>query len=71
MVVANNLIIKLLAMIFAAISVIIILFVAAVGGLAYALLWLVGALSVLTVSMYHWWVKLLTGAKEVGRAESD
>ena len=62
-----NLIIKLLAIIFAVISVIIILFVAAVGGLLYALLWLVGALSVLTVSMYQWWVKLLTGAKEVGR----
>lgn len=58
-------------MIFAVISVIIILFVAAVGGLAYALLWLVGALSVLTVSMYQWWVKLLTGAKEVGRADDD
>lgn len=62
-----NLIIKLLAIIFAVISVIIILFVAAVGGLAYALLWLVGALSVLTVSMYHWWVRVLTSAKEVGR----
>lgn len=56
---------------FAAISVIAVLFVASVGGLLYALLWLVGALSVLTVSMYQWWVKLLTGAKEVGRAESD
>lgn len=58
-------------MMFAAISVIAVLFVASVGGLLYALLWLVGALSVLTVSMYQWWVKLLTGAKEVGRAESD
>lgn len=66
-----NLIIKILAMMFAAISVIAVLFVASVGGLLYALLWLVGALSVLTVSMYQWWVKLLTGAKEVGRAESD
>ena len=54
-------------MILATISVIVILFIASVGGLLYAVLWLVGALSVLTVSVYQWWVKLLTGAKEVGR----
>lgn len=66
-----NLIIKILAMMFAAVSVIVILFVAAVGGLVYVFLWLVGALSVLTVSVYQWWVKLLTGVKEVGSAESD
>lgn len=58
-------------MMFAAVSVIVILFVAAVGGLVYVFLWLVGALSVLTVSVYQWWVKLLTGVKEVGSAESD
>lgn len=66
-----NLIIKILATILAVISVIVILFIASVGGLLYAVLWLVGALSVLTVSVYQWWVKLLTGVKEVGRAESD
>lgn len=66
-----NLIIKILAMMFAAISVIIILFVAAVGGLVYAVLWGVGALSVLTVSVYQWWVKLLTDVKGLGSAESD
>lgn len=60
-----------MAMIFAVISVIIILFVAAVGGLVYGFLWLVGALAVLTVSVYQWWVRVLTGVKEVGRAESD
>ena len=58
-------------MIFAVISVIIILFVAAVGGLVYAFLWLVGALAVLTVSVYQWWVRVLTGAKEVGRADTE
>ena len=58
-------------MLFAVISVIIILFVAAVGGLLYALLWLVGALAVLTVSVYQWWVKLLTDVKGLGSAESD
>lgn len=58
-------------MMFAAISVIIILFVAAVGGLVYAVLWGVGALSVLTVSVYQWWVKLLTDVKGLGSAESD
>ena len=66
-----NLIIKLLAMMFTVISIIAVLFVALVGGLLYALLWLVGALSVLTVSMYHWWVKLLTDVKGLGSEESD
>ena len=65
-----NFIISILAMILAAISVIIILFVAAVGGLVYAFLWLVGALAVLTVSVYQWWVRVLTDAKEVGRADT-
>ena len=58
-------------MILAVISVIIILFMAAVGGLVYAFLWLVGALAFLTVSVYKWWVKLLTDVKELGSAESD
>lgn len=58
-------------MLFAVISVIIILFVALVGGLLYAVLWLVGALSVLTVSVYQWWVKLLTEVKGLGSADSD
>ena len=58
-------------MILAVISVIIILFMAAVGGLVYAFLWLVGALAVLTVSVYQWWVKLLTDVKEVGRADTN
>ena len=62
-----NLIIKILAMILATISVIVILFIASVGGLLYAVLWLVGALSVLTVSVYQWWVKLLTDVKGLGR----
>lgn len=53
------------------ISVIIILIVAAVGSLAYALLWLVGALAVLTVSVYQWWVKLLTDVKELGSADTN
>ena len=66
-----NLIINILAMILAVISVIIILFVAAVGGLVYGFLWLVGALAVLTVSVYQWWVRVLTGAKEVGRADTN
>lgn len=60
-----------MAMIFAVISVIIILFVAAVGGLVYGFLWLVGALAVLMVSVYQWWVRVLTGAKEVGRADTN
>ena len=66
-----NLIIKILAMMFAAISVIVVLFAALVGGLLYAVLWLVGALAVLTVSVYQWWVKLLTDVKGLDSAESD
>ena len=66
-----NLIIKILAMMFTVISIIVILFVAAVGGLVYGFLWLVGALSVLTASVYQWWVKLLTDVKGLGSAESD
>ena len=58
-------------MILAVISVIILLFVASVGGLVYVFLWLVGALSVLMVSVYQWWVKLLTDVKGLGSAESD
>ena len=58
-------------MVLAVISVIVVLFVSVVGGLLYAVLWLVGALAVLTVSVYQWWVRVLTGAKEVGRAESN
>lgn len=58
-------------MILAVISVIVVLFVSVVGGLLYAVLWFVGALAVLTVSVYQWWVRVLTGAKEVGRAESN
>ena len=58
-------------MILAVISVITILFMAAVGGLVYVFLWLVGALAVLTVSVYQWWVRVLTGAKEVGRADTE
>ena len=66
-----NLIIKILAMIFTVISVIVVLFVSVVGGLLYAVLWLVGALAVLTVSVYQWWVKLLTDVKGLGSAESN
>ena len=58
-------------MILAAISVIVILFVAAVGGLVYAFLWLVGALAVLTVSVYQWWVRVLTDVKGLGRADTE
>lgn len=58
-------------MMFTVISVIAVLFVASVGGLLYAFLWLVGAFSVLTVSVYQWWVKLLTDVKGLGSAESD
>ena len=69
-----NLIIKILAMMITVIEITVII-ISVVGGLLYAVLyaflWLVGALSVLTVSMYQWWVKLLTGAKEVGRADYD
>lgn len=56
---------------FTVIYVIAVLFIASVGGLLYAFLWLVGALSVLTVSVYQWWVKLLTDVKGLGSAESD
>ena len=58
-------------MILAMISVVIVVFVASVGGILYAVLWLVGALAVLTVSVYQWWVKLLTDVKGLGSAESD
>ena len=58
-------------MILAMISVVIVVFVASVGGILYAVLWLVGALAVLTVSVYQWWVKLLTDVKRLGSAESD
>ena len=58
-------------MIFTVISVIVVLFVSVVGGLLYAVLWLVGALAVLTVSVYQWWVKLLTDVKGLGSAESN
>lgn len=58
-------------MMFTMISIIVVLFVSVVGGLLYAVLWLVGALSVLTVSVYQWWVKLLTDVKGLGSAESD
>ena len=66
-----NLIIKILAMAFTVISIIVVLFVSVVGGLLYAVLWLVGALAVLTVSVYQWWVKLLTDVKGLGSAESN
>ena len=58
-------------MMFTVISVIVVLFIASVGGLVYGFLWLVGALAVLMVSVYQWWVKLLTDVKELGSAESD
>ena len=58
-------------MILAVISVIIILFVAAVGGLVYGFLWLVGALAVLMVSVYQWWVRVLTDVKGLGRADTE
>ena len=66
-----NLIIKILAMMFTVISVIVVLFVSVVGGLLYAVLWLVGALAVLVVSVYQWWVKLLTDVKGLGSADTD
>ena len=56
---------------FTVISIIVVLFVSVVGVLLYAVLWLVGALTVLTVSVYQWWVKLLTDVKELGSAESN
>ena len=58
-------------MAFTVISIIVVLFVSVVGGLLYAVLWLVGALAVLTVSVYQWWVKLLTDVKGLGSAESN
>ena len=58
-------------MMFTVISIIVVLFVSVVGVLLYAVLWLVGALTVLTVSVYQWWVKLLTDVKELGSAESN
>lgn len=58
-------------MVFTVISIIVVLFVSVVGGLLYAVLWLVGALAVLTVSVYQWWVKLLTDVKGLGSAESN
>ena len=58
-------------MISAVISVIVILFISAVGGLVYAVLWLVGALAVLTVSVYQWWVRVLTDVKGLGRADTN
>ena len=60
-----------MAMVFTVISIIVVLFVSVVGGLLYAVLWLVGALSVLMVSVYQWWVKLLTDAKGLGRADTE
>ena len=60
-----------MAMVFTVISIIVVLFVSVVGGLLYAVLWLVGALAVLTVSVYQWWVKLLTDVKGLGSAESN
>ena len=58
-------------MVFTVISIIVVLFVSVVGGLLYAVLWLVGTLAVLTVSVYQWWVKLLTDVKGLGSAESN
>ena len=58
-------------MILAVISVIIILFVAAVGGLVYGFLWLVGALAVLMVLVYQWWVRVLTDVKGLGSADTN
>ena len=58
-------------MVFTVISIIVVLFVSVVGGLLYAVLWLVGALAVLTVSVYQCWVKLLTDVKGLGSAESN
>ena len=58
-------------MVFTVISIIVVLFISVVGGLLYAVLWLVGALAVLTVSLYQWWVKLLTDVKGLGSADTD
>ena len=56
---------------FTVISIIVVLFISVVGGLLYAVLWLVGALAVLTVSVYQWWVRILTDVKGLGSAESN
>ena len=66
-----NLIIKILAMMFAMISIIVVLFVSAVGGLVYAALWLVGTLAVLVVSVYQWWVRVLTDVKGLDSADTN
>ena len=58
-------------MVFTVISIIVVLFVSVVGGLLYAVLWLVGALAVLTVSVYQWWVRVLTDVKGLGRADTE
>ena len=58
-------------MILAVISVIVVLFVAAVGGVVYAFLWLVGALAVLVVSVYQWWVRVLTDVKGLDSADTE
>ena len=58
-------------MVFTVISIIVVLFVSVVGGLLYAVLWLVGALAVLVVSVYQWWVKLLTDVKGLGSADTN
>lgn len=57
-------------MIFTVISVIVVLFASVVGGIVYAVLWLVGAGAVLTVSMYQWWVRILTDVKGLGSADT-
>ena len=66
-----NLIIKILAIMFTVVSVIAVLFVASVGDLMYAVLWLVGALAVLMVSVYQWWIRILTDVKGLGRADTE
>ena len=58
-------------MMFAMISIIVVLFVSAVGGLVYAALWLVGALAVLVVSVYQWWVRVLTDVKGLDSADTN
>lgn len=61
-------------MMFTMIEIIVVLFVSVVGGLLWlvgAFLWLVGALAVLIVSVYQWWVKLLTDVKGLGRADTE
>ena len=58
-------------MMFTVISIIVVLFVSVVGGLLYAVLWGVGALAVLTVSVYQWWVRVLTDVKGLGSADTN